>query len=68
MRRKTASEYHDSTGRGLSVMKEFYRLFEKYYGYQIQVKIIDLTPTQNNQTGTRVELLILHKEINKRTG
>ncbi len=62
MGRKAASEYHDSTGHGLAVMNEFYRLFEKYQGYQIKVKIIDLNPVQHNQSGTQVELKILPKE------
>ncbi len=61
MGRKDASAYHDSTGHGLAVMDEFYRLFEKYHGYQIKVKIKDLKPVHDNQTGTQVELKILHK-------
>jgi len=53
MGRKAASEYKDSSGNGLSIMNEFYRLFEKYHGYNINFSIEDVKPV-----GTKVKLKI----------
>ncbi len=61
MGRKAASEYKDSSGKGLGIMQEFYRLFEKYYAYQINFKIIDFSKKPDNQTGTKVDLKIQSK-------
>ena len=58
MGRKEASKYHDSSGYGLKTMEEFYRLFEKYHGYSIKSRIIDLEPKKDNQSGLRVELRV----------
>lgn len=40
--RKAAAQFNDSGGHGLKTMEEFYRLFEKYHGYKIDNRIIDL--------------------------
>ena len=56
--RKAASNYTDSTGKGLGIMEEFYRLFGKYHNYQIQYNIVDLDEKVDKQTGTKVELKI----------
>jgi hypothetical protein len=61
MGRKAAAKFTDSTGHGLKAMDEYYYLFEKYHKYDIDLEMIDLSPEQNNQTGTRVELKISHK-------
>ena len=58
MGRKEAARYNDSTGHGLKTMEEFYRLFEKYHGYRIELRIKDLIPAKHNQSGMRVELSI----------
>ncbi len=58
---KAASDHKSSSGNGLSIMNEFYRLFEKYNGYKIEIKFIDLNKRDGDQTGTRVELKI-HKD------
>ena len=63
MGRKEASVYHDSTGYGLKTMEEFYRLFEKYHGYAIKSRIIDMEPKKDNQSGLRVELRIQNEHL-----
>jgi LytS/YehU family sensor histidine kinase len=60
--RKASSEYKDSTGNGLKIMKEFYRLFEKYHGYKIQVNSSDLNEGLSVQSGTKVELIIQKRQ------
>ncbi|TKG95357.1 hypothetical protein EYV94_07895 [Puteibacter caeruleilacunae] len=45
-----------STGQGLKIMEEYYQLFEKYHGYQIQTYITD-NPLPL-QTGTEVTITI----------
>ncbi|WP_297090041.1 histidine kinase [uncultured Draconibacterium sp.] len=56
MGRIAASKYKDSTGNGINIMKEFYRLFDKYHGFKIDFLIED-----NKPTGTVVKLkLIIH--------
>ncbi|WP_163324834.1 sensor histidine kinase [Draconibacterium mangrovi] len=54
MGRDAASEYKDSSGNGIAIMNEFYQLFERYHGYKISCKLIDL----HDNTGTVVELVI----------
>lgn len=58
MGRKSAAEYKDSSGNGINIMNEFYRLFEKYHAYKIDFSIGDNVPV-----GTAVELkiVLLHK-------
>uniref|UniRef100_UPI00321628BA sensor histidine kinase n=1 Tax=uncultured Draconibacterium sp. TaxID=1573823 RepID=UPI00321628BA len=56
MGRKAASEFKDSSGNGITIMNEFYRLFEKYHGYKISIKISDIQPH-----GTEVKLHVLAK-------
>jgi len=58
MGREEASKYNDSTGNGLKIMEEFYRLFEKYHDYYIQSKMIDLDQKIAGSSGMRVELKI----------
>lgn len=58
MGRSEAARYNDSSGHGLKTMEEFYRLFEKYHGYKINLHIKDLNPLKYNHTGTQVELSI----------
>ena len=53
MGRKAASEYKDSTGNGINIMNEFYRLFEKYHNYKI-----DFSIGKNKPVGTVVKLRI----------
>ena len=59
--RKAASKYNDSTGNGIKIMKEFYRLFEKYNGYKILFTISDLEKGEIAEPGTKVELVIQKK-------
>ncbi|HKJ78014.1 MAG TPA: histidine kinase [Prolixibacteraceae bacterium] len=58
MGRKEAAKHKDSSGHGLKTMEEFYRLFEKYYGYKIELKITDANPSIYAQIGMRAELKI----------
>ena len=58
MGRKAAAEYKDSSGKGLEIMEEFYRLFEKYNRYQIKLKIVDFSEKTHQHTGTKIELKI----------
>jgi hypothetical protein len=60
--RKAALKHRDSTGNGLKIMKEFFRLFEKYHGYKIQVNISDLNKGVIARQGTKVELIIQNKQ------
>ncbi len=53
MGRKAASAYKDSSGNGLNIMSEYYRLFERYHGYKIECNIGDVKPS-----GTVVQLTI----------
>ena len=53
MGRKAASAYKDSSGNGISVMNDFYQLFEKYHGYKIDLIIEDIQPT-----GTIIKLTL----------
>lgn len=58
MGRKKAEKYNDSTKQGLKTMDEFYRLFEKYHGYKIKSRIVDLKNQDGLSTGTKVKLKI----------
>jgi len=55
--RKSASQEAESSGNGIRIMKEFYHLFELYYGYKINCRISDL----RENSGTLVQLQIQHK-------
>lgn len=54
MGRKSASRSKDSSGNGINIMNDFYRLFEKYHGYKI-----DFTIGDNILMGTIVKLRIV---------
>jgi len=58
MGRKAASNYKDSSGNGIKIMNEFYQLFEKYHAYQISFVISDNNETEQELSGTTVELII----------
>jgi LytS/YehU family sensor histidine kinase len=60
--RKEASKFKDSSGHGLKTMDEFYRLFEKYHGYKIKSRVVDLKNQNGSSTGTKVELIIEKKD------
>jgi hypothetical protein len=62
MGRKEAAKFNDSSGHGLKTMEEFYRLFEKYHGYKIKTRIVDLKNQDGLPPGTKVELIIEKKD------
>ncbi len=63
MGRLAASVYKDSSGNGLNIMNDFYRLFEKYHGYIISCRVVDLS----EPVGTKVELRIQVQEKSRAT-
>lgn len=46
-----------STGRGLNIMNEFFKLFEKKTNQKVKFEIIDLYDSKKYPSGTRVEIL-----------
>jgi LytS/YehU family sensor histidine kinase len=54
----TKSQIEANNGKGLKMMEEYYRLFEKYYGYEIRVSMEKLNPENKENPGTRVLIII----------
>jgi hypothetical protein len=44
----------EGTGSGLKIMDEYYRLFEKYYGYKISIQTTETHPENKLFPGTRI--------------
>lgn len=64
---KAASAYHDSSGNGIQIMNEFYSLFEKYHGYNVNCSISDRSEFSNKHSGTLVTLSIQrHYQLQKK--
>ena len=47
-----------STGFGLQIMEDYFKLFNEYNTSKIQQEIIDLFDDQNNPSGTKINILI----------
>ena len=56
--RKAVSQFKDSSGNGLKIMDEYYKLFEKYHGYKINCEITDGLSPNGESEGTIVVLRI----------
>ncbi|MBC8320451.1 MAG: histidine kinase [Bacteroidetes bacterium] len=57
-RQKAKELATDSTGFGLKIMDNYFRLFNEYNVSKIKHEIIDLYDKHNNPAGTRVRILI----------
>ncbi len=63
-REMAAGSETSSTGRGLEIMSEYYKLYKKYYGMHIDHQISDLYDASGKPAGTLVEIEVL-MNVNK---
>lgn len=60
--RPTQYNKKNSTGSGLLIMEQIYKLYAKLHKSKISHRLVELTDNENNKVGLRIEVVIENKK------